>query len=106
MSVRIEVFEGLEEQLRELTDAHESVDGSHEIPMDELFPPDFMRTYTGFDSLEDFFDKSSWTVETREDFEQIPEKDFDEYVHRHTGFSEWDSMLTAAGREWITRQIT
>lgn len=105
MSVHIEGFEGLDEELQELSEAVESVDGSHEIPMDELFPANFMRTYTEFGSLEEFFEASRWDVETREDFKQIPEREFDEYVDKNTGFSDWEAMLTAAAREWIVRQL-
>lgn len=106
MSVHIEGFDGLGEELRELSEDAEAVDGSHEIPMDELFPSSFMETYTEFGSLEEFFTASPWDVETREDFKQIPEKKFDEYVNENTGFSDWEAMLSVAAREWIARQLS
>ncbi|ADB63989.1 conserved hypothetical protein (plasmid) [Haloterrigena turkmenica DSM 5511] len=105
MSVRIEGFEELSDRLSQLSRDAESIDGENTVPMTELFPPDFMQTYTEFDSLEEFFDESPWVIESQEDFESIPEKKFDDYVDNHTGFNSWEVMLKAAGREWVGRKL-
>lgn len=105
MSIQIQGFEELSDELDRLSNRAESVHGSNEIPLDELFPDDFMVTYTEFETVAEFFESSPWTVETEEDFERIPEDDFDNYVDRHTGFSSWEAMLSAAAREWVSRQI-
>lgn len=106
MSVHIEGLDELEGRLQELRTTADSASGSHEIPMDELLPADFMQTHTEFESLEEFFEESPWTVDTKEDFQSIPGDEFDGYVERNTGFSDWDSMLSAAAREWIAQQIS
>jgi len=105
MSVHIEGFEDFDEELRELQESADGLDGSTEIPMDQLFTEGFMQSYTSFSSLAAFFDDSPWTVETREDFKSIPEADFDRYVGKNTGFDDWETMLQAAGREWVTGQL-
>ncbi|PHQ38207.1 hypothetical protein DJ69_12680 [Halorubrum persicum] len=102
MSVQIEGFEELTDQLEELST---SVDVEQDIPMGELFTDGFMATNTDFDSISEFFDESRWTVESEEDFQKIDEDEFDRYVDKHTGFSSWEAMLSAAAREWLTRQI-
>lgn len=106
MSVQIEGLDELQDKLNDLQNRAESLDGENEVPMDELFTPGFMQTHTRFDSLEEFFAESPWTVETQQDFKQIPTRKFDEYVNENTGFNDWDAMLAAAGREWVTRQLT
>ncbi|NGM68073.1 hypothetical protein G6M89_03435 [Natronolimnobius sp. AArcel1] len=98
MSVRIEGFEGLSDRV-------ESIGGENTITMSELFRPDFMQTYTDYDTIEAFFDESPWTVESQADFETIPQDEFDMYVDENTGFNSWEMMLKAAGREWISRQL-
>ncbi|WP_136688264.1 hypothetical protein [Halorhabdus amylolytica] len=105
MSVQIEGFEELADSLDDLQQHLEGVSGENEIPMDELFPDSFMRTHTDFDSVDELFDSSPWEFDTKEDFKQIPESEFDDYIDAHTGFSSWEAMLTAAAREWITRQL-
>jgi hypothetical protein len=97
MSVEIEGFDELERNLQDL--------GQEDVPIVELFPPDFMATHTEFDSIAEFFESSPWEVESRLDFEAIPEDNLDGYVDRHTGFNSWESMLSAGAREWAFRQL-
>lgn len=86
-----------------LADRLESLGG--EIPVGELFTPDFMQNYTEFDTFEQFLDDSKWEIATQEDFERIPEDEFDEYVDENTGFDSWETMLSVAGREYVMRQL-
>lgn len=102
MSVRIEGFEELAEQLEEASSS--GVD--RDVPMEELFTDGFMATNTAFDSISEFFEESPWSVESEADFHSIDEDAFDGYVDEHTGFSSWEAMLSAAAREWLTRQIS
>lgn len=106
MSVEIEGFEEAADELDRLAENGGSVDGTNSISFDELFPGDFMRTYTEHDSIAAFFGESPWTVETEEDFERIPEAEFDRYVNDHTGFNSWEAMLSAAAREWLSRKLS
>lgn len=105
MGVQLEGLDEFMEKLDQIQQSAEEVSGTNEVPMPELFRPDFMQTYTEFETLEDFFDESPWTIESQEDFEEIPEDEFDEYVDEHTGFDSWEMMLKTAGREWMSRQL-
>ncbi len=75
------------------------------MPLSELFNPSFMKEYTDFESLEEFFQESPWTVESEEDLEQIPDGPFNEYVSEHTVFSDQDEMMGKAGEEWTADQL-
>lgn len=98
MSVEIEGLDNLADFLNDIS-------GENTVSMDELFTKGFMATNTEFESISEFFDKSPWSVESQEDFEQIPQEKFDAYVDKHTGFNSWEAMMKAAAREWITRQV-
>lgn len=103
MPVEISGLDDLEDAIDRLVDRVESIGG--EVPIEELFPEEFMRTYSEFESFEEFVGESKWEVQTQEDFEGIPEGEFDEYVDSHTGFNDWETMLEAAGREYVLRQL-
>jgi len=105
MSVHIEGFDDFDDEIRELKEHADALDGNNEIPMDQLFTESFIESYTPFSSLAAFFEHSPWTVETRADFKSIPEDEFDRYVNDNTGFNDWETMLQAAGREWVSRQL-
>lgn len=106
MSVEIKGFEELAGKLGRLAENADSIDGENTVSFDELFTPEFMQTYTEYNSIDSFFGQSRWTVETQDDFKHIPEDDFDRYVDDHTGFNSWEAMLSAAAREWTTRQLS
>lgn len=103
MSVEIEGFDEFEGELGDLVDRLERIGG--ELPMTDLYPPVFMRTYTEFGCFRAFMDASPWLIESAEDFDSIPSIAFDRYVSEHTDFASWDAMLRVAGREYVLRQI-
>ena len=105
MGIEIEGFDDLSDQLSELQENAESVDGENEVSVEELFTEGFMTTHTDCKSFEQFIEQSPWTVKSQQDFEEIPEDKFDKYVDSHTGFSTWEAMMSAAAREWVTRQL-
>lgn len=99
MSVRIEGFENYVDELVELEETNE------EIPMEDAFTPDFMATYTDFETINQFFKVSPWTVESQADFEAVPADEFDSYVGEHTDFNSWEAMLKVGTREYLYRQL-
>ncbi len=105
MSVRIEGFEELADRLADSWDGLETEDGKRLVSVHDLFPPDFMHTYTEFESVGEFFEESPWTIETERDFERIPPRSLDRYVDQHSRFDSWDTMLLAGGREWASRRV-
>lgn len=106
MSVEIEGFEELTDELDRLAVNAGASEGTLDVSFDELFTSDFMRTFSDHDSIDAFFEASPWTVESTEDFDRIPSAEFDAYVADHTGFNSWDAMLAAAAREWLSRQLS
>ena len=105
ISVKISGFEDLADKLDELQERVETIDGKNAVSITELFPPDFVQTYSEFDSIHEFFEQSPWTVESEADFGAISEDSFDAYVDDHTGFDSWETMLSAAAREWVGREL-
>lgn len=102
MSVQIDGLDELDHELENVLSQIEEAGG--EVPMEELFTEDFMRSYTDFRDLETFFAESPWTVESESDFEEIPIAEFDAYVDEHTDFDLWDAMLQTGGREYFLRK--
>ena len=105
MSVEISGFEDFAEELDELRERVETIDGKNSVSITELFRSDFMQTYSDFDSIREFFEESPWPVESEADFRAIPADTFDAYVDDHTGFDSWETMLSAAAREWVGREL-
>ena len=85
---------------KELEEKLESLSGN--IPLDELLNSNFMRTYTQFQTAQEFADASPFDFSN---LESIDSNDLDSFVSAHTEFSSWEEMLNHAGAEWVQNQF-
>lgn len=91
-------FDELEKKLEE-------IGGSNKVSFGELFPDSFINKHTDFKTLEELFEESGYEVETEEDFNQIPEEDWDEFIANNTVFSNWEVMMKKAFQGWVKKQL-
>jgi curved DNA-binding protein CbpA len=94
-----EFREGLEEAHR--TDSTKEEERT--ITSNDLFSPDFMKSYTDFDSIDDLFDASGYTIKTNEDIEAVPQEQWDAFIYKHTKFTSWHQMKEFAFDEYCYR---
>ena len=74
----------LDKATRELNSLKEQ-----EVSFNKLFSPAFMTKYTQFETINEMVEKSSFTVESEEDFKNIPDEEWDNYYyHQWTPQSE------------------
>jgi len=91
--------------LDELQQRLRRIDGSHDVPMNELLNPEFMLKHTQFRSFEEMLDRSGYSVKTQEDFKAIPDAPWDAFISANSTFTSWHEMLEAAQVEWTKRQL-
>jgi len=99
---------GLDETRHRLEDLQrriEALEGEHKVSLTELFPADFLRKYTDFESLQEMFEAGRFVVDSREDFENIPEDQLNRFIAKRTQFSSWKEMRGAAIRDWLNRKL-
>lgn len=106
MGIEIDGLDELEDALDEMLGDVLKLGEINEIPFTALFPPEFMRLYSNFDSIEHFFESSPWEVESQQDFLDIPQDPFDDYVANFTDFPDWQTMQKTAFNRYIERQIS
>ena len=83
----------------------EKVSGENRVPLYDLFSPEFMRENSSVQSFEDLIQVGGFKCETTEDFENIPEDEWEEAIKAHTRFASWEEMQKEAGAEWIKKQL-
>ena len=105
MGFEIKGLDDVQRKLRQLETKARELDGAHDIPLGELFPASFMRSYTKFGSIDAMFRASGFNVETTDDFKQIPDAGWDAFVRSSTNFRNWDEMMTKAGELWVARRL-
>jgi transcriptional regulator of nitric oxide reductase len=103
--MKIRGFDQFGKELKKLQKKAQELEKGQSISFVDLFHDGFMRKFTKFDSIDDFFKNSPFEFETNEDFEKIDETELDKYVAENTRFSSWQDMLGTAGKEHIARQL-
>jgi hypothetical protein len=103
MGIKITGLDEFRRKLENLQRRVENVNGP--VPFDELFPPEFMRRYTNFKSIEEMLGAYGKPIESAEDFKQIPDAEWDTYVSERTKFTTWEDMQKKAGQEFIERRL-
>ncbi|WP_129723510.1 hypothetical protein [Xylanivirga thermophila] len=96
-------MKNIEKQLKELEKKFKKADGH--ASFNELFNLDFMRKYTDFSSIEDFFEFGGFEVNTQEDYENLLQEELDKIVREKTKFKTWEEMLRCAGKEEMLRRL-
>jgi len=105
IDLEISGLEELQKRLGDLAKGVEELDGEHRVTFNELFPPDFMKRYTTFESIDVMVKASGYKVENAEDFKAIPDTAWDSFVRQRTKFDNWGDMQAKAGEEWAAKRL-
>jgi hypothetical protein len=105
MTFRMDGFDELQRKLQNMADNLREIEGTKEVPMNEVLTPDFLSSCSRFSSLEDMFTASGFKVESPEDFKAIPDDEWDAFIQQNTNFESWQQMLGEAGSVWAKNRI-
>ena len=97
-------LEELSKNLDKITKKLESLK-EQEVSFSELFPSSFMMKYTQFRTIKEMVEKSPFKIESEEDFRNIPDKEWDNYVKEKTSFQSWDEMINKAEIEYLGEKV-
>lgn len=103
--MQLDGFDDLQKKLNDIAMRAEALEGEHEVSFEALFTPEFMMTNTQFSNFNDLLDASPFQVNLVEDFEAIPDAEFDEYISTVTNFASWEEMLEEATMQYATHQL-
>ena len=107
MSFKFEVtgFREIESQLRRLQSKARSLDGIHRIPIKDILTDEFISKHTRYASADEWFAQSPFEIQSQDDFEAIPDAEWDAYVRRTTSFKSWQEMLEKAGAGFVEKKL-
>lgn len=91
--------------LKKLAKNAEAMKGTQEIKLPELMNNSFISQCSQFSSLDELIDASGFKVESKEDFEAIPDKEWDDFIKKNTSYENWQEMQKAAGSEYAKEQL-
>lgn len=66
------------------------------ISFADLLSPTFISEHTDFETIQELFEQSGYTVENEEDFAAIPDEEWDAFIAENTNFDSWKAMQIKA----------
>jgi len=99
-SIKITGLDEIQRKLERLRRNAQELDGTHEVPFTELFPDDFMRRNTQFQTMQQMLDASGIDKP-----EEIQGEAWSQFVADHSQFSDWQDMQKAAFTEYVRRKL-
>ncbi|KZE67035.1 hypothetical protein AWM68_19790 [Fictibacillus phosphorivorans] len=105
MGFKLDGFDEFEKKLNQMAETAKEYEDGKSVDFNQLFNQGFMVEYTDFKSIDEFFEKSPFTVNTQEDLEQLDESQLDGWVKEITRFSTWEEMLGKAGTEHLAKEL-
>ena len=104
MSCKITGLDKLQKRLKDLQQRAEALEGERQVPFSELYNADFMHQHTKASSFEEFLIQGGYGT-TKEEFEAIPDAEFDKYVRENTDFASWIDMQKGAMADFVSKQL-
>ena len=105
MSIEATGFDDLSNYFSNLEENAKELDGTRSVPLDDLLDSKFLRKHSSFSSFDELLKAGNFKADTQEEFESIPDEEFDKHIASCTDFSFWEEMLEEAGSEYALRQL-
>lgn len=102
---KMEGFDKLQKKLNDLQKNVKDLEGEKQVSFKELFTQEFIKENTNFENLDDMLKKSGFKIESQEDFQQIPDDQWDKFIAGSTKFKNWEEMLNNAIKIWTGKKI-
>lgn len=98
---------GLDEAIKKLNDLEKKANAMNgqSVPVTEILTSVFLARHTPFGSTAEMYEASGFKIETKEDFEAVPDDEWDAFIRAVSTFDGWQAMLGAASKEWAARQL-
>jgi hypothetical protein len=105
MVIEIKGLGELQEKFSDLSNRLEDLNGTHNIPINDLLTPVFLSGCSAFESADQLFAMSGYELNSQDDFNAIPEEDWVRYINKNTSFTGWQEMLQAAAAMWVKNRM-
>jgi hypothetical protein len=103
--MKVDGMNELSKKIAKLAKNVKELDGPHSIPLTELLTANFISKHTRFSDANEMFSACGFKYETQEDFEAIPEAEFDKFIQTESTFATWHEMLGAAYQEQVKKKL-
>ncbi|QHT45577.1 hypothetical protein M662_03290 [Bacillus sp. SB49] len=105
MKFKMDGFDDFEKIIQQMEKGANELENTKSVSFDELFHDGFMKKYTSYSTISEFFNQSPFGIEEDKDFDNIDENELDKYVSENSSFCSWNQMLEEAGAEYSWKKL-
>ncbi|MCM3396779.1 hypothetical protein M3638_02860 [Oceanobacillus profundus] len=105
MKFEMNGFDELGKKLNQMQRAAKEMEKGEEVSFDVLFNQSFMLKHTQFNSFDELLEAGNFVVNSPEDFEAIPDDEFDKHIAKTTQFDNWEDMKTTAATDYAAKKL-
>lgn len=98
-------FSELNNYFKKLEKNAKELENTKSVSFETLFNSKFMSKYTRFSSFNELLTFGKYEVNSQEDFEAIPDDEFDDFIASNTKFETWQDMLDTASTEYAINKL-
>lgn len=73
------------------------------VHLGDLLTPDFISRHSRFAAEDEMFTASGFRIQSAQDFADIPDDLWDQFIGQNTVFESWSEMLQSAKLEWLLK---
>ena len=73
------------------------------VLLNDLLTQDFLQACSKFTSMRELISASKFQVSSKEDFENLPQKEWNQFIAQNTSFGTWQELLDEATYQWFKR---
>ena len=104
--IEMKGFKKVQRHLDDMAKRAAELDGKQQaVSLSELLNDDFIAKHSSFASFNELLAASPFKVNTKEDFEAIPDAEWDAYIAASTPFESWEEMQHQAAGEYLAKRI-
>lgn len=105
MSLKNSGLKNFQKKIDTMAKVAKELDGKSEVKIVNLFTNTFITKHTNSTDLEDFFSKSGFKINSKEDFESIPDEEWSTFISKNSNFNNWEEMLQSATMEYAKHKL-
>jgi hypothetical protein len=81
------------------------MDGASQVQLTDLMTSEFISGCSSYENLDSLFSQSGFKIESKEDFEAIPDNEWEEFIVNNTSFDSWEEMQKTAMTAYVKKQL-
>lgn len=105
MSIEIKGLKEAQDNLRKLSERAKKLDGQSSVQLTEIMTDSFVAKNTSFRNFDELINSSGFKADSQEDFDAIPDNEWNDFISTNTNFTNWQDMINSAGAIYVRKQL-